>query len=42
MSLTDEMVKQLEKDIKESQKNLKYWEKTTSKTQFILDLDELK
>ena len=42
MSLTDEMVKQLEKDIKESQKNLKYWEKTNSKDQFLLDLNELK
>ena len=41
MSLTDEMVKQLEKEIKEAQKDLDYWEKTTTKKQFIKDLEEL-
>lgn len=41
MSLTDEMVKQLQKEIKEAQKDLEYWEKTTTKKQFIKDLEEL-
>ncbi|GEM_PF-636848 len=41
MSLTDEMVKQLEKEIKEAQAGLNYWLKTTSKKQFIKDLEEL-
>jgi len=41
ISLTDEMVKELAKEIKESEKNLKYWERTTPKKQFILDLDEV-
>lgn len=41
MSLTDEMVKELEKEIKEAQKELKYWTKETPKTQFEKDLDEL-
>jgi DNA topoisomerase-2 len=41
LSLTDEMVKQLEKEIKEAQKELEYWEKTTTKKQFVKDLQEL-
>lgn len=41
MSLTDEMVKELEKEIKAAQKELKYWTKTTPKKQFVKDLDEL-
>lgn len=41
MSLTDEMVKQLEKEIKESQKELSYWKKTTPNEQFMNDLEEL-
>ena len=41
MSLTDEMVKELEKEIKVAQKELKYWTKETPKTQFEKDLDEL-
>lgn len=39
MSLTDEMVKELEKEIKESQKELKFWNKTTPKAQFESDLE---
>lgn len=41
MSLTDEMVKQLLGEIKDAQKDLAYWEKTTPKKQFIKDLEEL-
>jgi DNA topoisomerase-2 len=41
MSLTAEMVKQLEGEIKEAQKELDYWTKTTPKKQFIKDLEEL-
>jgi len=41
MSLTDEMVKELEKDIKKVQKDVRYWESTTPKKQFIIDLDEV-
>ncbi len=41
MSLTDEMVKELEKEIKAAQKELTYWTKTTPKKQFVKDLDEL-
>jgi hypothetical protein len=41
MSLTDEMVKQLEKELKDTQKELDYWMKTTPKKQFIKDLEEL-
>lgn len=41
MSLTDEMVKQLLSEIKEAQKDLAYWEKTTPKKQFVKDLEEL-
>ena len=41
MSLTAEMVKQLEKEIEDAQKELKYWSKTTTKEQFLNDLKEL-
>lgn len=41
MSLTDEMVKQLEKEIKEARKQLEYWSTTTTKEQFLNDLQEL-
>ena len=41
MSLTDEMVKELEKEIKAAQKELKYWTKTTPKKQFESDLETL-
>jgi DNA gyrase/topoisomerase IV subunit A len=42
MSLTDEMVQQLKKEIAVAKKNLKYWEKTTGKEQFLDDLNDLK
>jgi DNA gyrase/topoisomerase IV subunit A len=42
MSLTDEMVKQLEKEIKQAQADLDYWLSTTTKDQFLNDLEELK
>jgi DNA topoisomerase-2 len=42
MSLTDEMVKQLKKDIAEAKKTLTFWKKTTVKDQFLYDLGELK
>ena len=41
LSLTQEMVKQLEKEIKEANKELKYWETTSQQKQFLLDLEEL-
>jgi DNA topoisomerase-2 len=41
MSLTDEMVKQLAGELKDTQKELDYWSKTTPKKQFIKDLNEL-
>lgn len=41
MSLTDEMVKELEKQIKEAQSSLKFWSKTTPKDQFLSDLAEI-
>lgn len=41
MSLTAEMVKQLEVEIKEAQSEFDYWSKTTPKEQFIKDLTEL-
>ena len=41
MSLTAEMVKQLEKEIKDAQKQLQFWSKTTTKEQFLSDLHEL-
>jgi len=39
MSLTDEMVKELQKEIKSAHAELKFWTKTTPKAQFISDLD---
>jgi DNA gyrase/topoisomerase IV subunit A len=41
MSLTDEMVKELDKEIVESKNRLKYWNSTTPKDQFVTDLDSL-
>jgi DNA gyrase/topoisomerase IV subunit A len=41
MSLTDEMVKELDKDIIESKNRLKYWKSTTPNEQFVADLDSL-
>lgn len=41
LSLTDEMVKELQKEINQAGKDLKYWNKTTPKKQFIEDLNEL-
>jgi DNA gyrase/topoisomerase IV subunit A len=41
MSLTDEMVKELDKEIIESKGRLKYWKSTTPKEQFVSDLDSL-
>lgn len=41
MSLTDEMVKELAKEIKAAQKELKFWQQETPSNQFIKDLDEL-
>lgn len=41
MNLTDEMVKQLKKEIEEAKKSLKFWQKTTVKEQFLSDLKEL-
>lgn len=41
LSLTDEMVKQLEKEIKEAEKDHKYWSSTTPDKQFLKDLEEL-
>jgi len=41
LSLTAEMVKQLEIEIKDAQTELAYWSKTTTKEQFLKDLTEL-
>lgn len=41
LSLTDEMVKDLAKESKEAQKNLKFWSKEIPKNQFIKDLEEI-
>jgi DNA gyrase/topoisomerase IV subunit A len=41
LSLTDEMVKQLEKEIEQAKKDLKYWSTTTPDKQFLNDLEEL-
>lgn len=38
MSLTDEMVVELKKQIQEAEKNTKYWKETTPKIQFLNDL----
>lgn len=40
-SLTDEMVKELAKKIKECEKTLKRWKTTTVKQQFLEDLEEI-
>lgn len=41
MSLTDEMVKELKKDIAEAKQRLAYWKTTSSSDQFLNDLQEL-
>lgn len=41
LSLTDEMVKQLLKDINAAKNELGFWEKTTTTEQFLSDLKEL-
>jgi DNA gyrase/topoisomerase IV subunit A len=41
LSLTDEMVKDLAKEIKAAKKELDFWNKQTPKSQFISDLEEI-
>lgn len=41
LSLTEEMIKELAKEIKEVEKLIKYWKSTTPKQQFIDDLNEI-
>jgi hypothetical protein len=41
MSLTDEMVKDLARDIKVAEKQFKFWSKETPKNQFISDLNDM-
>ena len=41
LSLTDEMVKQLEKEIEQAKEDLKYWSTTTPDKQFLNDLEDL-
>lgn len=41
MSLTDEMVRELAKEIKSTQAELNFWNKTTPKDQFITDLEDI-
>ena len=41
LSLTSEMIKELEKEIKEADKNYTYWNKTKPKEQFLNDLKEI-
>lgn len=41
LSLTSEQVDALRKEIKETQKQLSYWQKTTPKDQYVEDLDRL-
>jgi hypothetical protein len=41
LSLTDEMVKQLEKEIEQAKKDHKYWSSTNPDKQFLNDLEEL-
>jgi DNA gyrase/topoisomerase IV subunit A len=41
MNLTSEMVKQLKDEIEVAKKELKFWQKTTVKEQFLCDLEEL-
>lgn len=42
MSLTNEMVRDLSKDIVKAEKDVRYWTATTPKKQFMLDLEEIK
>jgi len=42
MTLTDEMVQILKNEIKDAKLNLKFWESTTVKEQFIEDLEKLR
>lgn len=42
LTLTDEMVKQLDEELEAARKDLKFWKETTPKEQFIGDLDTLK
>jgi DNA gyrase/topoisomerase IV subunit A len=41
LSLTDEMVKELAKEIKQAEKELSFWKKETPKNQYELDLKDL-
>lgn len=41
MTLTQEQVTELQKELKENTKTLKYWKSTTPNQQFVEDLDEL-
>jgi len=41
MTLTKEQVDELQQQLKENTKTLKYWKTTTPDNQFIEDLDEL-
>ena len=41
MSLTDEMVKSLAKEIKDAEKEHKFWSKETPNNQFLLDLEDM-
>ena len=41
MNLTSEMVKQLKDEIEVAKKELKFWQKTTVKEQFLCDLNDL-
>jgi DNA gyrase/topoisomerase IV subunit A len=41
MSLTDEMVKELEKNIQSVNQNLTFWQGTSAKEQFLLDLNNI-
>jgi DNA gyrase/topoisomerase IV subunit A len=41
LSLTDELVKQLQKEIQDAKKDFEYWNQTTKLDQFISDLVEL-
>ena len=41
MSLTDEMVKELKKEIGQAQRDYKFWSREKPQTQFALDLEEI-
>jgi hypothetical protein len=41
MSLTDEMVKELKKEIGQAQRDYKFWSREKPQTQFALDLKEI-